>query len=89
MLTQTVRGSSPFTPGILSSEAEVDLGTLRILEAEGVRIPLRELKARRKYIEMEAERDRKDYGAERSALVIEVLVELDRRISVSEERSEK
>lgn len=51
-----------------ASEAEADLGALTILESEGVPVPLRLLKARRKYIEFHATDDDK-LGVERSPLV--------------------
>jgi hypothetical protein len=63
-----------------SSEAEAELGALRILESEGIKLPLRHLKATRRRIDYEARKDRREFGAEYSPLVLECLGEFDRRI---------
>jgi hypothetical protein len=62
-------------------EAEADLGVLQILEAEGIKIPPRTLKSRGRYIELHAREDNKQFGAERSPLVIQALAEFDRHIT--------
>jgi hypothetical protein len=67
-----------------SSKAEAELGALRIFEAEGLKLSLRYLKSTRKHIEYEARKDTKEFGAERSPIVIEALAEFDRRIGVLE-----
>jgi hypothetical protein len=64
-----------------SSEAEADLGALRILESEGLKPSLRFLKGVRRRIEYEARKDQRQSGAEYSSLAIECLAEFDRRIT--------
>jgi hypothetical protein len=67
-----------------SSEAEAELGALRILESEGLRLSLRALKATRRRIDFEARKDTQEFGVERSPIVIECLAEFDRRIAALE-----
>ena len=67
-----------------SSEAEAELGALRALESEGLFLSLRALRATRRRIEYEARKDRKEFGAEYSPLVLECLAEFDRRIAALE-----
>jgi hypothetical protein len=67
-----------------TSEAEAELGALRILESEGLSLSLRALKATRRRIEYEARKDRRQFGAEYSSIVIEALGEFDRRIAALE-----
>jgi hypothetical protein len=64
-----------------SSEAEADLGALRILEFEGLEPSLRFLKAIRRRTEYEARKDQRQFGAEYSPIVVEHLTEFDRRIT--------
>ena len=61
-----------------TSEAEAELGALRILEAEGLTLSPRAIRRR---IEYEARKDRREFGAEYSPLVLECLAEFDRRIA--------
>jgi hypothetical protein len=61
------------------AEAEAEFGALQILEAEGVRVPLRILKARRKYIEFHVREDEK-LGAGPCSTVTRILGEFDQRI---------
>ena len=51
-----------------SSEAEAELGALRILESEGLKLSLRVLKATRRRIEFEVRKDFKEFGAKRSPI---------------------
>jgi hypothetical protein len=46
----------------LTSEAEAELGALRIFEAERLTPSLRHLRATRRRIEYEAEKDKKEFG---------------------------
>jgi hypothetical protein len=65
------------------STSEAELGALRILESEGLKLGLRALRATRRRIEFEADRDRKEFGADYSPLVIKALAEFDRRIAAA------
>jgi hypothetical protein len=71
-----------------SSEAEAELGALRALESEGLFLSLCALRTTRRRIEYEARKDRKEFGAEYSPLVLECLAEFDRRIAAVEKQNE-
>jgi hypothetical protein len=67
-----------------SSEAEAELGALRIFESEGIPLSLLHLRSTRRRIEYEARKDQRQFGAEYAPLVRECLAEFDRRIAALE-----